>query len=49
MCMYFSIVHYNEQLCERCDISAQQTITSIRCHCFNNFVVGLASFAFVSL
>ena len=50
-CMMPMYMQSNEyiQLCERCNISAQQTITSIKCHLFKKFVVGLASFAFVSL
>ena len=38
-CMMPMYMQSNEyiQLCERYDISAQQTITSIRCHLFQKF------------
>ena len=38
MPMYMQSNEYRPiQLCELCDISAQQTITSIRCHLFQKF------------
>ena len=48
-CMMPMYMQSNEyiQLYERCDISAQQTIASIRCHLFQKFCSSLVGLAFV--